>query len=125
MAGIVNKGGRITAVYSLSDIAASFGRERPFKVHVFGFDRAPRLTWVTAGTRRAHASIVLHVDRVDALEQLEKIGWRSPTVHARPLPHVCALYYQDEAPPAPEPEPEPEEQEKVSVRRVRRVRAVA
>lgn len=128
MAGIVRKGRDIEYVRDLEEVQAIFGIAEPYKVQVFGFERLPKLSWITATTKQAHASITLHVDRATAVELIAQQGWVEPHVWARLLPHEAGLFHADDAPaPEPEPEPEPEEEEQPAVKvvhRVRRTRAI-
>jgi hypothetical protein len=126
MAGIVRKGRDIKYVRDLEEVQAIFGIAEPYKVQVFGFERLPKLSWITAATKRAHASITLHVDRATAVELIAQQGWMEPTVWSRLLPHAAGVLYMDDS-PEPEPEPGPEEEEQPAVKvvhRVRRTRAI-
>ena len=126
MAGIVRKGRDIKYVRDLEEVQAIFGIAEPYKVQVFGFERLPKLSWITATTKRAHANITLHVDRATAVELIAQQGWMEPTVRSRLLPHAAGALYMDDA-PEPEPEPEHEEEEQPAVKvvhRVRRTRAI-
>ena len=122
MAGIVRKGRDIKYVRDLEEVQAIFGIAEPYKVQVFGFERLPKLSWITATTKRAHASITLHVDRATAVELIAQQGWMEPTARSRLLPHAAGVPYMDDS---PEPGPEEEEQPAVKVvHRVRRTRAI-
>jgi hypothetical protein len=126
MAGIVRKGRDIKYVRDLEEVQAIFGIAEPYKVQVFGFERLPKLSWITATTKRAHANITLHVDRATAVELIAQQGWMEPTVRSRLLPYAAGALYMDDA-PEPEPEPEHEEEEQPAVKvvhRVRRTRAI-